>query len=151
MNTLTKRACKVVSLYFSYLTAAVVVIFIGNLLSNRGTIPCTPYINSISERFLRFTPNLDIRKSINYNVKEVFIYLTHQIDYKEKKNEQIVWSTLAKKENNFSFDKPIVVFNPNSNRLFTEGEFILKATYFPYIGVIKNKTFKVFDHTHAIK
>lgn len=149
MNTVTKRACKVVSLYISYLVAALGVIFVGSIVSNRGNINCNPTVHHVTQHYLILTPNLDIRKSMNYNIKEVYVYLVHQIENNEKMNEQTVWSTLVKKNNTSSFTKPIDIFNPNRNRFFTKGVFSLKATYFPYVGVVKNKTLKVFTAASA--
>ncbi|KAI5135824.1 uncharacterized protein NESG_02107 [Nematocida ausubeli] len=144
MNTTSKRLSATVSLSASYLAVLLVAIFLSTFVMNRNTPKCIPVVHIAEPSYAIFTPNIDITSTMNYNVKEAFIYLVHQIEIKGVELEQVVWSTLAKKEKNYVLIKECKAKSNDANKPLTKGKFILKGSYFPYIGVIKSKTFAEF-------
>ncbi|KAH9385795.1 signal peptidase complex subunit 3 [Nematocida major] len=147
MNTASKRFSKLLSLIASYTSVLVFIIFASTVLLNRDTPQCTPTIHSNSKTCMVFTPNIDISKTINYNVKEAYIYLVHKTQENGVVVEQTVWSTLAKKEKTASLFEKAVAYTKNSKMPLTAGTYVLKGSYFPYIGIIKSKTFAEFSST----
>ncbi|KAI5131163.1 signal peptidase complex subunit 3 [Nematocida parisii] len=144
MNTSAKRLGKVISLISSYTGVLVMAIFISTFILNRDTPQCTPTLHVAEPAYIKFTPNVDITSTVNYNVKEVFVYLVHKTHINNVEVEQIVWSTLAKKKNDCVLINECMGRSNDANKPLSRGKFILKATYFPYIGFIKNKTFAEF-------
>lgn len=145
MNTSSKRFSKAASLIVSYLVVLIVAVFLSSFLMNRDKIGCNPTISASSNSSVVFIPNLDITDQMNYNVKEAYIYLVHQTEVNGIRVEQTIWSTLAKKNKQYVLNSKELGISSDRTRPLTKGHFLLKGSYFPYIGVIKNTTFAEFS------
>lgn len=145
MNTASKRLTHVLSLASTYLGVLIGVIALSTFILNRDMPRCNPTVHSISKTCLVFTPNVDLTNTINYNVKEAYVYLVHKEETDGIVLETIVWSILAKKNKALALkDKALGCITDSSHEL-NKGSYVLKGTYFPYIGFIRNKTFAEFS------
>lgn len=144
MNTSSKRLSRTFSLITSYLVVLVVCVFISSFLTGTEKISCSPTIHSTTNSSIVFTPNLDIQNRMNYNVKEAYIYLVHKLEIDGVQTEQTVWSTLARTNNNTILKEKEFGISTDKRPLL-EGVFILKGSYFPYIGIIKDEVFAEFS------
>jgi len=137
---------KVFSLFTSYLFALAVVILITSVFMNRSTPQVSPTVHSVKYNEIVFTPNLDLKGTDNYNVREVYLYLVHRVEDNGKIYEKTVWDRLIKKENSLNLKKKekvsVVPWRGNTLR---KGTLVLKGSYFHYIGVVKEKKFSEFD------
>ncbi|KAI5187107.1 hypothetical protein NEHOM01_1938 [Nematocida homosporus] len=143
MNTSSKRLGKVLSIFSSYLGVLCLVLLIGSLLMNRGDLPCSPSIQKAKSGSMVFTPNINLESTLNHNVKEVYVYLVHRTQRGDKISEKTVWDTLIKKNGISHLQKGIIVKTADTSRPLNKGEFHLRASYFPYVGLIRYKTFAV--------
>ncbi|KAI5171046.1 signal peptidase complex subunit 3 [Nematocida sp. LUAm3] len=151
MNTLSKRAYKVVSTSSTYITMLVLLIFMSTLLTNRGNLPCSPSAQLDYNNSIVFTPNINLQSTISYNVKEIYVYLVHRIEKNQKVHERTIWDTLITRSPSPHLKERIKISINDKKRPLSQGEFHLRATYFPYIGIIKHKTFAVFNANSSSK
>ncbi|KAI5179689.1 signal peptidase complex subunit 3 [Nematocida sp. AWRm80] len=137
MNTVHKRVMTVCSLAFNYLLILVALICLNSILYRNNS--SNPIINEKYYNRIVFIPNLT--NKIDYNTKEIYLYLVQSTRDKTKNVDSIIWSTLVKKDNKKILNNKINVRIDNTvNNALNKSTFILKQTHFPYIGLIKEST-----------
>lgn len=116
METITKRSVAFFNYGFFYLTLVCMSIFVisfinefyTNLNNNNSLKNISDFqLNKLErtkfgENRLVFSPNIDLSSRFNYNVKQIFIYVTvkYQIEIKwkvEKREDMIWWSIISNK------------------------------------------------------
>lgn len=139
MNTLSKRTAKILSLCSTYAMLAIGLVFVGSFFEHRRSAPCTPTIHKVSSNRLEITPNVNLEKAArSYNTKEIYLMLVQQKKMNGNLTEREVWSTLVKKKGIPKLTKKLLVLRSTAHEPpFTDSTFVLRATYFPYIGLVK--------------
>ncbi|OAG28966.1 signal peptidase complex subunit 3 [Nematocida displodere] len=144
MNTFSKRASTAASLYMTYLTLVVGVVFVTSFFMNINVPSCSPVIYSVNKSNLVFSPNINLEPTINYNVKELYMYLVQRVESNGEVDEKTIWSTLVKKNGQTKLFSRVVGSTDDPKRPLLSSTFVLKGSYFPYIGLIKHRTFATF-------
>ncbi|KAI5191149.1 hypothetical protein NECID01_1318 [Nematocida sp. AWRm77] len=151
MNTAAKRTGTVCSLFVSYIMIFSLVIGASSFFTPRDTPVSVPVVHKVGSNFLKITPNLNLSHTDNYNVREIYVYLVHRVKIDGYTYERTIWDKLVKKTDSFVLDEPITcgIKTDDAVRPLTKGEFLLKGSYFHYIGFIKDKTFAEFKPKEA--
>lgn len=141
MNTLSKRTAKVISLTSTYTMLALAIIFAGSFFEHSRNTPCTPTIHYVSNNRLEITPNVNLEKeSRNYNTKEIYLMLVQQKQMNGNLTEREVWSTLVKKKEMRKLTNKLLILRSTAREPpFTGSTFVIRASYFPYIGLVKTR------------